>query len=279
MPGIRGRFAALITAQPTDLGRAALEIARIAQPDLDPEPSLRRLDALAAGLAPRLPSDPPPDDAARLLAHYLFDECGFRGNRDDYYDPRNSFLNEVLERRAGIPISLSVLAIEVARRLRIPLEGVGFPGHFLVRVVGPRGVLLLDPFHGGTPVSNDELLGRLRNLADTSRGPQFAEVPPRFLEPTGTSGILGRMLRNLLRIYLERRELERALAAVDLLLVITPRSAEDLRTRATLYERLECFAAAAADLRSYLDVAPGADDATEIRSKLGQLDSDAPTLH
>jgi len=140
-------------------------------------------------------------------------------------------------------------------------------------------VLLLDPFHGGTPVSNDELLGRLRNLADTSRGPQFAEVPPRFLEPTGTSGILGRMLRNLLRIYLERRELERALAAVDLLLVLTPRSAEDLRTRATLYERLECFAAAAADLRSYLDVAPGADDAAEIRSKLGQLDSDAPTLH
>ena len=125
MPGIRERFAALITAQPTDLGRAALEIARIAQPDLDPEPSLRTLDALAAGLAPRLPSDPPPDDAARLLAHYLFDECGFRGNRDDYYDPRNSFLNQVLERRAGIPISLSVLAIEVARRLRSPREGGG----------------------------------------------------------------------------------------------------------------------------------------------------------
>ena len=140
-------------------------------------------------------------------------------------------------------------------------------------------MLLLDPIHGGTPVSNDELLGRLRNLADTSRGPQFAEVPPRFLEPTGTPGILGRMLRNLLRIYLERRELERALSAVDLLLVLTPRSAEDLRTRANLYERLECFAAAAADLRSYLDVAPGADDAAEIRTKLRQLDCDAPTLH
>ena len=191
MPGIRERFAALITAQPADLGRAALEIARIAQPDLDPEPSLRTLDALAAGLAPRLPSDPPPDDAARLLAHYLFDECGFRGNRDDYYDPRNSLLNEVLERRAGIPISLSVLAIEVGRRLRIPLEGVGFPGHFLVRVVGPRGVLLLDPFHGGTPVSNDELLGRLRNLADTSRGPATLtrKCPGK---PTPSSGMRSR---------------------------------------------------------------------------------------
>ena len=279
MAGLRERFAALIASQPTDLARAALEIARIGQPDLDPEPSLRRLDALAAGLAPRLPPDPPPDDAARLLAHYLFDECGYRGNRDDYYDPRNSFLNEVLVRRAGIPISLSVLAIEVARRLHIPLEGVGFPGHFLIRVVGPRGLLLLDPFHGGTPVSHDELLGRLRNLADTSRGPQFTEVPPRFLEPTGAAGILGRMLRNLLRIYLERHEPERALSAVDLLLVLTPRSAEDLRTRAQLYETLECFAAAAADLRSYLELAPRADDAAEVRAKLGQLDCDAPTLH
>src|SRR5262249_46574356 len=119
------------------------------------------------------------------------------------------------------------------------------------------------------------------NLADSSRGPQFTEVPPRFLGPTATPGILGRMLRNLLRIYLERRELEHALSAVDLLLVLTPRSAEDLRTRATLYERLEGFAAAAAAaaLRSYRDVAPGADDAADTRSKLGQLDPDAPTLH
>src|SRR5262249_56220725 len=139
---------------------------------------------VAGGLGPRLPSDRPPADAARLLAHYLFDECGFRGNRDDYYDPRNSFLNEVLERRAGIPISLSVLAIEVGRRLRIPLEGVGFPGHFLIRVARPRGVLLMDPFHGGTPVIHDELLARLRNLSESSRGPQFTEVPPRFPAPT-----------------------------------------------------------------------------------------------
>src|SRR5262249_42236234 len=130
MVGLRERFASLLTSQPIDLGRAALEIARIGQSDLDPEPSLRGLDDLAAALAPRLPADPPPDDAARLLAHYLFDECGYRGNRDDYYDPRNSFLNEVLVRRSGIPISLSVLAIEVGRRLGIPVQGVGFPGHF-----------------------------------------------------------------------------------------------------------------------------------------------------
>ena len=150
-----------------------------------------------------------------------------------------------------------MLAIEVGRRLGLRLEGVGFPGHFLVRVAGASDLLLLDCFDGGTAVGEDTLLARLRALADTSGGPEFAHVPPRFLEPTAPPGIMARMLRNLLRIYLEREEHERALTAVDLLLVLTPRSAEDVRTRARLYETLECFASAADDLRRYLALAPG----------------------
>ena len=156
---------------------------------------------------------------------------------------------------------------------------MGFPGHFLVRVAGPGTPLLLDCFQGGAPVEADELLTRLRTLSETSGGPDFAQVPPRFLEATPTAGILARMLRNLLRIYLERRAHAQALAAVDLLLVLTPRSADDLRTRARLYEALECFASAADDLRRYLALAPQADDAAEVRKTLERLSADAPTLH
>ena len=274
----RDRFARLAAAPQCDLGRAALEIARIGHPALDPAPTLAALDHLAESARPRVPEGAPAPDAARALARYLFQECGFRGNPDDYYDPRNSFLNDVVERRLGIPISLSILAIEVGRRLGIPIDGVGFPGHFLLRVAGPREVLLLDCFAGGVAVDEDELLTRLRALAG-SEGPDFTHVPPRFLEPASGPDVLARMLRNLLRIYLERREPARALAAVDLLLILTPESADDLRTRGRLYETLECFAAAAADLRRYLALAPGAEDAADVRKAIGRLASDAPTLH
>src|SRR5207253_3837600 len=103
-----------------------------------------------------------PAAAVAELAGYLFGECGFRGNQEEYYDPRNSFLNEVLERRTGIPITLSVVLIETGARLGLPLEGVGFPGHFLVRVAGSRGPLLLDPFYGGRPIGERALLARYR---------------------------------------------------------------------------------------------------------------------
>jgi regulator of sirC expression with transglutaminase-like and TPR domain len=279
MPGLRERFANVIASPSCNLAVAALEIARIGHPDLDPAPTLQALDLLAAGVRPRLAAGFPPDEAGRLLARYLFEECDFRGNRADYYDPRNSFLNDVLDRRTGIPISLSVLAIEVGRRLGIQLDGVGFPGHFLVRVTGAPDLLLLDCFDGGSPVDHDALLARLRALADTSGGPEFDHVPARFVEPTAVPGILARMLRNLLRIYVERDEHEHALAAVDLLLVLTPRSAEDVRTRARLYEKLECFASAADDLRRYLALAPQAEDATAVREQLGRLADEAPTLH
>jgi len=279
MPGLRERFATLVASPSCDLARAALEIARIGYPDLDPTTSLRALDALADGLRPRLATGDAGGAAARLLTSFLFGERGFRGNRDDYYDPRNSFLNDVLERRTGIPISLSVVAIEVGRRLGIPLEGVGFPGHFLVRAPGPQGPLFVDCFGGGAVVDHDSLLERLRALAEANGGPDFDRVPSRFLEPTSMPGILARMLRNLLRIYLERHEHARALAAVDLLLVLTPRSAEDVRTRARLYEALECFASAADDLRRYLSLAPRAEDAAAVREQLDRLASGAPTLH
>ncbi len=275
----RERFAAQVAAPDCDLARAALEIARIGHPHLDPAPTLAALDQLADEARRHLPAAASVPDAARAIARFLFQDGGFRGNAADYYDPRNSFLNDVLERRLGIPITLSLVAIEVGRRLGVPIEGIGFPGHFLVRAGGPEHAVVLDCFAGGEPLGDDDLLARLRSLADGHDGPDFAQVPAQFLEPTPAPDILARMLRNLLRIYLDRSEPAHALAAVDLLLVVTPRSVEDLRTRARLYEALECFSSAAADLRRYLALAPAADDATEVRKRLGRLSTDTPTLH
>jgi regulator of sirC expression with transglutaminase-like and TPR domain len=277
---LRDDFAALVAAgERTDLARAALAIARIGHPDLDPAPSLRRLDALAAAVRPRVVPGMPPASAVAELAHHLFEECHFRGNRDDYYDPRNSYLNDVLERRVGIPITLSVVMIEVGARLDLALEGVGFPGHFLVRVAGSRPPLLLDPFFGGRRVDDEELLTRYRGV-----GPRDATaVPAEALETTDTRGILLRMLRNLLHVHLDRQAAEdsrqHALLAADLLLVLAPHSAEEHRVRGLLYEQLECFGAALDDFRSYLELAPDAPDADQIRERVARLVRVAATIH
>src|SRR2546426_2959641 len=159
MSGLREDFAALVAAgERTDLARAALAIARIAYPDLDPAPSLRQLDDLAAAVRPRLYPQASPEAAVTELAGYLFGECGFRGNQEDYYDPRNSFLNDVLERRTGLPITLALVFMEAGARLGLSITGVGFPGHFLVRVEGDAGPVVLDPFFDGCVLDPAELL-------------------------------------------------------------------------------------------------------------------------
>src|SRR6185503_897384 len=261
MGELRDRFATLVSAgERMDLARGALEIARIGYPALDPAPSLRQLDRLAAAARRRVDVDGPPELAVAALATYLGNEAGFRGNQDDYYDPRNSFLNDVLERRTGIPISLAVVLLETASRVGLAVEGVGFPGHFLVRVQGSTAPVFFDPFFGGRPIGDVELLARYRALSRN----ETAALPSDALTPTGRPGILARMLRNLLRLYLERRDHSHALAAVDLLLVLHPDSADELRVRGLLYEHLECFGAALDDLRHYLTLAPGAPDAEAI---------------
>jgi regulator of sirC expression with transglutaminase-like and TPR domain len=255
----------------------ALAVARIGHPTLTAEPSLARLERLAAGARSRLGRGISPEDAGAELADYLFRERGFRGNQGEYYDPRNSFLNEVLERRSGIPISLCVVMIETGARLGLRVEGVGFPGHFLVRVAGPRGRVHFDPFFGGRVVTEAELLERLRALQG-KQGPRLEALPPELLDTTGTTGILARMLRNLVHIYLEREDHAHALEATDLLSVLAP-SAELYRVRGLLYDQLECFGPAMEDLRRYLEVAPDAPDADDIRERLARLARSAATIH
>jgi regulator of sirC expression with transglutaminase-like and TPR domain len=282
MRKLRDSFAALVAdGDRCDLGRAALEIARVEYPDLDPDPSLQRLDALARAIRPRVGPRESPEDAVAHVTAYLFDECGFRGNVEDYYDPRNSFLNDVLERRMGIPITLSVLVMETCARLGLVVEGVGFPGHFLIRVVGSAGPVLLDPFFGGRPIGRDEMLRRLRAFysAAGSGGENLQRVLPQVLQTTGPTGTLARMLANLLRIYLERDDRMHALATVELMLVLAPDAPEHLRVRGLLYERLECFDAATTDLQRYLELAPDGPYVSEVRERIQHLARTAVILH
>ncbi len=215
LPAARERFAQLVSGpeEELDLAEAALLIAQEEHPELDVAAYLRRLDGLAAAVRARLPEAPEPTDIIHSLNIQLFGEEGLAGNESEYYDPRNSFLNEVLDRKRGIPITLSVIYLEVGRRLGLPLAGVGFPGHFLVKYSGADGELVLDPFAGGVTLSREELAQKLRRMYGDAN-PFLAQIP-QLLAPASKKEILLRMLHNLKGIYLQQNDFTRALAAID----------------------------------------------------------------
>ena len=262
----RRPFAALLAEQaPLDLAEAALAIARDEYPDLQAAPYLAMLDAWAARVRDRLPPQPSPADAAGALRGVLFDEKGLRGNADDYYDPRNSFLNDVLERRAGIPISLSAVYMEVGRRAGMRVEGLGLPGHFIVRVGGTPGILL-DPFFGGTELSEEQCQDRLDRVFGRK-----ARVEAAMLAACDTRAILARMLRNLKIIYGKRDDHLRAVRVCDRLLELDPAQAAERRDRGLLYAGLGCYGLAADDLEAYARQAPRAEDAAEVSLRAAEL--------
>ena len=242
------------------------------------------IERFAKRLGARLEPDAPVEDRVIALNDFLFADLGFRGNADDYYDPRNSYLNEVVDRRRGIPITLSVLYLEIGRRVGLPLEGVSFPGHFMVRLPLRGGTLVLDPFSGGAPQSEDELRARLKRVIprvagaktggwkDAARGVAASDLPlDPFLEPAGNRQILARLLRNLKGIYREKDEPERMLAVLDRMLLVAPDAPAELRDRGYVYERMECWRPALEDLRAYLGREPEAPDLAEIRAKVAEL--------
>ncbi len=257
------------------LARAALLFARTEYPTLAVDEYLARLDTMAASIQARLPAQAGWLITLRELNHHLFEELGFSGNMADYYDPGNSYLNEVLDRRRGIPISLSVIYLEVAWRLGVPLEGVGFPGHFLVKLSLPDGVAVLDPFHGGVSLDIDELRERLRMVRDDSGDADLAEL----LVGAGKREILARMLRNLKAIYLQRAAWPQALAISNRLLLVSPDSPLDLRDRGLVLEQLDCPHAALADYRRYLKLAPTAADRGSIVRRAAGLKHNLPALN
>ena len=252
------------------LAEGALLIAREHYPQLDIDDYLARLDTLGAMLSARVPAGAGDVERILVLNRFLFEEQGFGPNQDDLADPRNSFLNEVLERRVGIPITLSIVYIEVGRRIGLALDGLSFPQHFLVRCALPDGAAVLDPFLSGASLSIEELQRRLGALRLGHR-PSRAEVSA-LLVAASRREILARVLRNLKAVYMGADQYSDALAASDRLLMLTPTAATELRDRGWLYHRLDCFRAALADYRRYLELAPLAADADEVRGRIIELE-------
>lgn len=262
----RVRFVRLVAEAEVPLAEAALAIAEEEYPDLEPATYLAVLDGLAERVRERAGQGARPAAKLRALREVLADVEGFRGNRERYEDPRNSYLNEVLDRRLGLPITLSVVYLDVARRVDLRLEGVGFPGHFLVKYASPSGAeVFIDAFNGGEVLSPDECVSRFRAA---SGGRPF---DPRYLASVTPHQILGRMLHNLKRVYLDGRDDVRAYWVIDRILVLSPRQIGEVRDRGLVAARLGAAGPASRDLSEYLELAPGAPDADEVRAVLASL--------
>ena len=263
----RARFAALLERSEIPLDEAALAIAAEEYPDLDAPRALAQLDALADEVGAQVGDLRPPLRVLQAMRSVLR-EHGFRGNEKEYYDPRNSFLNEVLERKLGIPISLSILTVEVARRLGVHLQGVGFPGHFLVKCAVQPGLpseIFVDAFNGWELLGSEECTARFRSVL---HGRAFDRT---LLDPVDSRHILTRLLHNLKRIYVERGDDVRTLWVVDRLLLVTPDDLEERRDRGLVSARLGGTAAAARDLEAYVRGHPRASDVEEVRALLKEL--------
>jgi len=247
----------------------ALLIARDEYPELEP----RAYDAMVQRYADDLRGEVEAIDQwplkMRAINQHLFDEVGFSGNQTEYYDPRNSYLNEVFERRLGNPISLAMVQMEVSRRLGMPLDGISFPGHFLVRLPVGDSVLVMDPFNRGRPLDVEEL----RQRAKPHLGGEMPddEALFRILHPATHRAMLMRMLRNLHAVYAERDDWERAVRCADRLLKLAPDNAEALRERGLGYLRLGHRHGARQDLDRYLQRYPDAADAGPLRERLVEL--------
>jgi regulator of sirC expression with transglutaminase-like and TPR domain len=270
------RFAEMLSRDDAriDLASACLQIAEDAYPGLDVDGYVGEIDRLAKRLRARLAPDAAAEDRVIALNEFLFDDLGFSGNVDEYYDPRNSYLNEVVDRRTGIPITLSVIYMEIGRRIDLPLEGVSFPGHFLVRLPLRGGTLVLDPFSGGVPQSEAELRERLKRVIprDAAGGVPVSDLPlDQFLEPASKRQILARVLRNLKGVYREKDNPERLLEVLNRMIIVAPESAAELRDRGLVYQRLECWRPALKDLSDYLEREPDAADLEEVRAKMVEL--------
>jgi regulator of sirC expression with transglutaminase-like and TPR domain len=238
-----------------DLAPAALTIARVEYPALNPAAYVAALDRMGQEAAARMHDTG--DDSVRAFNEYLYDEQGFAGNRERYDDPRNSFINEVLDRRIGIPISLAVVYLEVARRAGLQVDGVNFPGHFLLRAghavaTDARSeIVIIDPFHGGAQLSEYDCRQLLRHHVGDE-----AAFDSALLAPASRHEIVVRMLVNLKRLYVRMRSFPQARVISSLLLGIDPAAISELRDRGLLAYHLQDFSAALRDLEEYLRLSP-----------------------
>lgn len=259
-----------------DLAEAALLVSTHQYPELDIPANLARIAAMSRDLESRIGPQAPVTERIAALNQYLFDELGFGPNAENYYDPRNSCLNDVIERRLGIPITLSLLYIEVGRRIGLPLQGVSFPGHFLVKCAVEDGTIILDPYAAGSSLGMADLQNRLREV----RGGEVSRaIVSSLLVAAEKRDIILRLLRNLKAIYLRAQQLTLALPIMHWIVIVAPEQVPELRDRGMIYQELDCFRAAIADFQRYLELFPNCDDAEDIRTRMIELQRSAARLN
>ncbi|MGB7088175.1 MAG: tetratricopeptide repeat protein [Phormidesmis sp.] len=250
-----------------DLAAAALYIAQEEYWDMVPDIYLDRLDSMAADVRSRLPKGRYPLKVIQVINDYLFGELKFAGNSADYGDPDNSYLNCVIDRRIGIPITLSLVYLEIARRIRFPMVGIGMPGHFLVRPVVDDMEVFVDPFHNGEVMFVADCQQRFREIYG-----EQSEWRPEFLSGVLPKAFLVRMLMNLKMTYLTSEDRRRAVTALDKLLILMPRQPQQMRDRGLLHYDLENYELAKQDLENYLSLNPSAPDCQAVQQLLSRID-------
>ena len=269
-PAARQQLYRLTRQNPTfNLAEAALYIAQEAYPQINIATYLKQLDAIATDIRPHLPAEPYPLKMIQVINHHLYDKLGFAGNTAQYYDPRNSFLNEVLDRRTGIPITLSLVYLEVANRLNLPMVGINFPGHFLIRPVQEGMDIYVDAFHSGEVLFRQDCQQRLELLYQ-----QSVALQSQFFQTVEPHQFLVRLLTNLKHIYLNQGDLALSLAASERILLIVPENTREQRDRGLLYYQLGRWAAARQDLEDYLQAFPAAQDQPFITQLLQRISHD-----
>lgn len=281
VPTPLGYFATLVADDASfSLLEAAIAIAQDEEPKLDPQAVLADIDRLADRLKRRLPADAGALQRLRFLNRYFFQELGFAGNVNDYYDPHNSYVHRVLATRRGIPITLALIYAEIASQIGLTARGVSFPGHFLVKLRMTQGEVVLDPLTGQS-LSREELDERLAPYRRQQGLTGEFDVPlGLFLQTAPARDVLARVLRNLKEIHRTAEDWPRLLAVQERLVILLPEACEERRDRALVYAELGRSDAAVQDLAAYLEQRPKADDAASLRERLAELRSlGRPRLH
>jgi regulator of sirC expression with transglutaminase-like and TPR domain len=250
-----------------DLERAALYIAQETYPDLDVDAYIALLDGMAEAVRARLPEEEYPLRTIKVLNQYFFDELGFRGNQADYYDTKNSLLNDVIDRRVGIPITLSLIYLAIARRIAFPMQGVGLPGHFLITPVAAGTEFFVDAFNQGEILFQQDCVDRLNLMFEGQ-----LVMQPTFLAPVTNQQFLARMLTNLKAIYLSQGDIGALLSTIERILILFPAAPIELRDRGLIYFRLSRWIESRLDLEQYLTAQPAARDRYMIEGVLDQIE-------
>jgi len=279
-PDIDPDFERIVTGPDSEinLAEAALLIARAEYPHLDIDYYLASLDDMATVIAAQLPENCPTLQVLGQINHYLFNEQGYCGNLHNFLDPRNSFLNDVLERKLGIPITLSLVYMEIGQRLGLSIAGISFPGHFLIKLPDADGDIVLDPFAGGVSLEEADLKRRLQHVNNGNIEQLVANLP-ELLRPASNKAILGRILRNLKSIYSNSGDRLRMLRILNYILAVNPDEINELKARAELYEEMQCYRAALDDFErvSLLTRQPG--ESHELATRCMRLRQRSQMLH